>query len=106
MKCRPPENRNPLPEEVEQCHPYLLRQIELIQPKVIVGLGTFAVQVLLDTKERITQLRGRFHEIYGGTKVMPTYHPAFLLRNPAAKRQVWEDMKLVMAELGIEPKRS
>lgn len=98
LKCRPPENRNPLPLEVEQCHPYLLRQVELIQPKIIVGLGTFAVHVLLRTEERISRLRGKLHTL-GNIQVMPTYHPSFLLRNPNYKRDVWDDMKVVMAEL-------
>jgi len=98
LKCRPPENRDPLPAEVEQCEPFLLRQLELVRPKVIVALGRHAVKSLLHTEERIARLRGRFHD-FRGTPVMPTYHPAFLLRNPDAKREVWEDMKLVMEEL-------
>jgi DNA polymerase len=98
LKCRPPENRDPLPAEVEQCEPFLLRQLELVRPKVVVALGRHAVKSLLRTDERITRLRGRFHEFHG-IPVMPTYHPAFLLRNPDAKREVWEDMKLVMDEL-------
>jgi DNA polymerase len=105
LKCRPPENRNPLPAEVEECSHFLLRQIEIIAPKVIVALGAFAVRVLLETDERVSRLRGRFHDFHG-IPVMPTYHPAFLLRNPASKRDVWEDMKLVMAVLsGADPKR-
>lgn len=97
VKCRPPENRNPMPDEIETCEPFLIRQLELIQPKIICALGTFAAQTLLKTNERISNLRGKFHP-YQGIKVMPTYHPAFLLRNPEFKRDVWEDMKLVKAE--------
>lgn len=98
IKCRPPGNRNPKPVEVETCEPFLLKQIELIQPKVICALGSFAAQTLLRTNQKISALRGKFHD-YRGVKVMPTYHPAFLLRNPHAKRDVWEDMKMVIAEL-------
>ena len=103
LKCRPPGNRNPAPDEVETCSPYLLRQIELIQPKVIVALGSFAAQMLLDTKTGITALRGRFHQYAlaeqqdNAPVIMPTFHPAYLLRNPNAKRDVWEDMQQVMA---------
>jgi DNA polymerase len=102
LKCRPPGNRNPEPDEVETCSPYLLRQIELIQPKVIVALGSFAAKMLLDTKTGITALRGQFHEYALAQQsdntpiVMPTFHPAYLLRNPNAKRDVWEDMQQVM----------
>lgn len=98
LKCRPPENRDPLPTEIEKCAPFLLRQVELVRPKVIVALGRHAVKVLLHTDERVSRLRGRFHN-FQGIPVMPTYHPAFLLRNPESKREVWEDMKLVVAEL-------
>ena len=105
LKCRPPGNRDPAPNEVETCSPYLVRQITLIQPKVIVALGSFAEKMLLDTRTGITALRGQFHE-YALVKqsdnapvVMPTYHPAYLLRNPNAKRDVWEDMQQVMAFL-------
>ena len=112
LKCRPPGNRNPEADEVATCSPYLMRQIELIQPKVIVALGSFAAQMLLDTKIGITKLRGEFHE-YDGTGlrvlphkkppvIMPTYHPAYLLRNPNAKREVWEDIKKVLAFLEKE----
>jgi uracil-DNA glycosylase len=100
IKCRPPGNRNPEPEEIESCRPYLRRQIELVSPRVIVTLGKFAYQSLLDTTAPISQSRGRWQR-YDGVKVMPTYHPAYLLRNPSAKREVWEDMKKVMHELGI-----
>ena len=98
IKCRPPGNRNPKTTEIETCEPFLLRQIELIQPKVICALGTFAAQTLLGTDERISTLRGRFHD-YHGVKLMPTYHPAYLLRNPHGKRDVWEDVQKIMAEL-------
>ena len=102
LKCRPPGNRNPEPDEVETCSPYLIRQIEIIQPKVIVALGSFAAKMLLDTKTGITALRGQFHEYALAQQndntpvIMPTYHPAYLLRNPNAKREVWEDMQQVM----------
>ena len=100
IKCRPPENRNPEPDEVASCEPFLVRQLELIGPEVIVALGKFAVQSLLRTKAPITQLRGRWHD-YHGIKLMPTFHPAYLLRNPADKRLVWEDIQKVMKALGI-----
>jgi DNA polymerase len=98
LKCRPPGNRNPEPDEISSCQPFLERQIAAIRPKVIVGLGKFAAQWLLQTAEPITRLRGRLGE-RGGIKVMPTYHPAYLLRNPSAKKDVWEDMKLVRSLL-------
>lgn len=98
VKCRPPENRNPEEDEIKTCMPFLKRQIEIIKPKVIVCLGTFASQSLLNTTEKISRLRGKIHEL-DGTKVMPTYHPAFLLRNASMKRPVWEDMQIVMKEL-------
>jgi DNA polymerase len=98
VKCRPPENRTPLPDEVSTCSPFLFRQIAAIRPRVIVCLGTPAAQTLLGTRETITRMRGIFR-VVGGIKVMPTFHPAYLLRNPAAKRDVWEDMKQVMAAL-------
>jgi DNA polymerase len=94
IKCRPPGNRNPEPDEVEQCEPFLFRQIDAIKPKVIVALGKFAAQSLLRTTEPITRLRGREYA-YRDAILMPTYHPAYLLRNPSAKREVWEDMKRV-----------
>ena len=109
LKCRPPGNRNPEPVEVETCNPYLVRQIELIQPKVIIALGSFAAQMLLGTKIGITKLRGEFHackvvglRVLPHKKlpvVMPTFHPAYLLRNPNAKADVWEDIKKVLAFL-------
>jgi DNA polymerase len=94
IKCRPPGNRNPEPDEVERCEPFLFRQIDVIKPKVIVALGKFAAQSLLRTAEPITRLRGREYR-YRDAVLMPTYHPAYLLRNPSAKRDVWEDMKRV-----------
>jgi DNA polymerase len=94
IKCRPPGNRNPDPDEVETCEPFLFRQIDIIKPKVIVALGKFAAQALLRTLDPISRLRGRVFN-YRGAKLIPTFHPAYLLRNPASKREVWEDMKLV-----------
>lgn len=97
LKCRPPDNRNPLPAEIKVCEPFLIAQLKLIKPKIICALGTFAAQTLLRSDQRISALRGRFHT-YHSIKVMPTYHPAFLLRNPKFKRDVWEDVKKVKAE--------
>jgi uracil-DNA glycosylase len=94
IKCRPPQNRNPEPDEVATCEPFLLRQIDAIKPRVIVALGKFAGQTLLQTDAPISRLRGRVFD-YRGAKLIPTFHPAYLLRNPSAKREVWEDMKLV-----------
>jgi uracil-DNA glycosylase len=94
IKCRPPQNRNPEPDEITSCQPFLEAQIRAIQPRVLVGLGKFAGQWLLKTAEPISRIRGRLAD-YGGIPVMPTWHPAYLLRNPAAKRDVWEDMKVV-----------
>jgi uracil-DNA glycosylase len=94
IKCRPPQNRNPEQDEVDTCEPFLFRQIDVIRPKVIVALGTFAARALLRTLDPISRLRGRVYD-YRGAKLMPTFHPAYLLRNPAAKREVWEDMKNV-----------
>jgi DNA polymerase len=101
IKCRPPENRNPEPDELEACRPYIRRQVEIIQPKVIVTLGKFALQSLTEKAYGISAVRGKWLE-YEGVRVMPTYHPAYLLRTPSAKKEVWADMKLVMAELGME----
>jgi DNA polymerase len=98
IKCRPPGNRNPEPDEVERCEPFLFRQIDAIKPRVIVALGKFAAQSLLKTTEPITRIRGREYN-YRSAILMPTYHPAYLLRNPASKREVWEDMKRVRALL-------
>ena len=94
IKCRPPANRNPEPDEVATCEPFLFRQIDVIQPKVIVPLGKFAAQSLLKTMDPITRLRGRQFD-YRGAVLIPTFHPAYLLRNPSAKREVWDDMKKV-----------
>ena len=101
VKCRPPENRTPQPDEIVTCSPFLFQQIAAIRPRVIVCLGTPATQTVLGTKSTITHLRGTFREA-GGFRVMPTFHPAYLLRNPAAKKEVWEDMKQVMACLKTE----
>ncbi len=98
IKCRPPENRNPEPDEIAACEPFLLRQIEIIQPKVLVALGTFAAQTLLGLKTPISRLRGHWYD-FQGIKLMPTLHPAYLLRNPNDKRLVWEDIKMVLREL-------
>ena len=98
IKCRPPGNRNPESDEVEQCEPFLFRQIDAIGPKVIVALGKFAAQCLLRTTDPITRLRGREFK-YRDAILIPTYHPAYLLRTPSAKRDVWEDMKKVRAIL-------
>ena len=98
LKCRPPNNRNPLPTEILTCEEYLSRQIELIKPKVICALGKFAAQTLLRTTESITRLRGRFFD-YKNALLIPTFHPAYLLRNPNDKRLVWEDMKKIRKEL-------
>jgi uracil-DNA glycosylase family 4 len=94
IKCRPPQNRNPEPDEIETCQPFLFQQIDVIRPKVIVTLGKFAAQCLLRSEEPISRLRGRLFD-YRGAKLIPTFHPAYLLRNPSSKREVWEDMKLV-----------
>lgn len=98
IKCRPPENRNPEPDEVDTCEPFLFRQVQIIKPKVIVALGTFAARTLLRTTEPISKLRGRFYK-YGDAALIATFHPAFLLRSPDRKRDVWDDMKKVRALL-------
>jgi DNA polymerase len=98
IKCRPPQNRNPEPDEIEACHPFVLRQVQAIQPKIICALGTFAAQTLLKTSAKITALRGKLFHL-GGIKVIPTYHPAYLLRNPEKKRETWEDMKHILVLL-------
>ena len=98
IKCRPPDNRNPEPDEVASCEPFLFRQVQAIRPRVIVALGTFAAQALLRTNDPISRLRGRiFH--YGDARLIPTFHPAYLLRSPERKREVWDDMKTVRALL-------
>jgi len=108
IKCRPPDNRDPRPDEIISCLPYLQRQLELLNPEVIVALGAHAARTLLNTNKSIGQLRGQFHEYYAGLgrppiKVMPTYHTAYLLRNYSDdnRRRVWEDMKKVLTELGL-----
>jgi uracil-DNA glycosylase len=101
IKCRPPKNRNPLPEEIDTCSPFLERQLAAIRPEYICALGTFAAQTLLDTEVPISRLRGRFHD-YNGMKVLPTFHPAYLLRNPERKRDVWEDIQILMRAMDIE----
>ncbi|MGB9443240.1 MAG: uracil-DNA glycosylase [Desulfobacterales bacterium] len=101
IKCRPPGNRNPESDEIKTCFPFLERQIAALQPDFIIALGTFAAQTLLGTTTPISRLRGRFH-VYKGIKVVPTYHPAYLLRNPDKKRDVWEDMKMLMKEYRYE----
>lgn len=100
VKCRPPNNRNPQLDEIAACEPFLVGQIEAIRPRVIVALGKFAAQTLLTTQTPIGKLRGRWHD-YRGIKLMPTFHPSYLLRNPADKRLVWEDIQLVLRELGL-----
>jgi DNA polymerase len=102
IKCRPPGNRNPAPEEVATCQPFLFRQIDAIRPRVIVALGTFAAHALLGNDTPISRLRGRAHRFRGGITLIPTFHPAFLLRSPERKRDVWEDMKQVRALLAAD----
>ncbi len=96
LKCRPPNNRDPQPEEIEQCEPYLLKQIDLISPKIIVALGRFASASLLKTKSALGNLRGEIHS-YNNLPLIVTYHPAALLRNPTLKRQAWEDLKTIQS---------
>jgi len=98
IKCRPPENRDPAPDEVECCEPYLLRQLDIIKPKVICALGKHAAQTLLKTQTPISQLRGRWFS-YHGIPLMPTYHPAYLLRNQSGKKDCWEDLLLIKERL-------
>ncbi len=98
IKCRPPNNRDPQPDEIASCEQFLKAQLAIIRPRLIVTLGRFAAQTLLQSKDPIGRLRGHWHE-YQGIPLMPTYHPAYLLRNPAGKRDVWEDMKQVMHRL-------
>ncbi|HYN07858.1 MAG TPA: uracil-DNA glycosylase [Vicinamibacterales bacterium] len=99
IKCRPPGNRNPEPDEVATCEPFLARQIDVIRPKVIVALGSFAAKALLQSDVPISRVRGHVFDYRGGAKLIPTFHPAFLLRSPERKRDVWEDMKKVRALL-------
>jgi DNA polymerase len=105
VKCRPPGNRQPEKDEVEACSPFLFRQLDVLQPKVIVCLGATAAQTLLQTNRGISHFRGEWLE-YRGFKMMATYHPAYLLRNPAAKSEVWKDLQKVMGELGLEVKKN
>ncbi len=100
IKCRPPENRNPEPDELDACRPFLSKQVEFIKPRVIVTLGRFGLQSLTQKSYSISSVRGEWLE-HEGVKVMPTYHPAYLLRNPSAKKDVWSDMKKVMDLLGV-----
>ena len=102
LKCRPPNNRNPEPDEIEQCQPFLFRQIASIQPKVIIALGAFAARTLLETNDPISRLRGRIYE-FRGVKLIPTFHPSFLLRSPGYKREAWEDLKKALALLDRQP---
>ncbi len=97
IKCRPPANRNPQYDEILACQKFLIKQLDCIKPKIICALGSFAAKTLLNTKAPISKLRGRFH-MYNGIKLMPTFHPAYLLRNPQEKRLVWEDMQLIQKE--------
>ncbi len=99
LKCRPPGNRNPRPEEIQVCEPFLIQQLQSIRPKVICAMGTFAAKTLLKTEMPISKMRGRFHT-YQGIELMPTYHPAYLLRNPGGKKLVWSDMQMIMELLG------
>ncbi|MBN1493564.1 MAG: uracil-DNA glycosylase [Candidatus Omnitrophica bacterium] len=98
LKCRPPQNRNPRPEEIINCEAFLIEQLAAIKPRVICALGTFAAQTLLHTQDPISRLRGGFHD-YHGIKLVATFHPAFLLRSPQFKQHVWEDMKMIRREL-------
>lgn len=101
LKCRPPGNRNPEPDEIETCEPFLFRQLASIDPKVVIALGAFAARTLLKTQDPISRLRGRVYE-YRGAKLIPTFHPSFLLRSPGYKREAWEDLKKALALLGRE----
>jgi DNA polymerase len=104
LKCRPPDNRTPLPHEVHNCRPYLDRQLAILEPEYICCVGSVAAQTLLETDVTIGKLRGKLHE-YRGIPVVCTYHPAYLLRNPAAKKDTWEDMKMLLRHMGLEPPR-
>jgi len=102
LKCRPPENRNPNPDEIKVCSPFLKRQIAAIRPKVVCALGTFAAQTMLNTDTSIGKLRGRPHPLDKTCVLIPTYHPAYLLRSPGKKREVWDDMQMIMKLLDWE----
>jgi DNA polymerase len=105
LKCRPPDNRNPLPHEVDNCRPFFQRQLEILRPEYIVCAGTVPAQALLQTAEPVGRLRGRFHR-YKDSTVLVTYHPSYLLRNPSAKKYVWDDMQMLLKEMGLPvPKR-
>jgi DNA polymerase len=99
LKCRPPGNRNPEPDEIATCEPYLFRQLASVEPKVVIALGAFAARTLLKTDEPISRLRGRVFD-YRGAKLIPTFHPSFLLRSPGYKREAWDDLKKALAILG------
>jgi DNA polymerase len=102
VKCRPPENRNPEPDEIESCEPFLFRQIESVRPKVIIALGAFAAKTLLHTQDPISRLRGQVFD-YHGAQLVPTFHPSFLLRSPGQKKYAWEDLKKALALMGRQP---
>ncbi len=102
LKCRPPGNRDPQPDEVEQCEPFLFRQIASVQPKIVIALGAFAARALLKTQDPVSRMRGRIYS-YRGAKLIVTFHPSFLLRSPGYKREAWEDLKKALVELGLEP---
>jgi uracil-DNA glycosylase family 4 len=104
VKCRPPQNRNPEPDEIANCEPFLFRQIECVKPRVIIALGSFAAKTLLRTQDPISRLRGRVYE-YHGAKLIPTFHPSFLLRSPAQKKYAWEDLKTALAVMGRDVPR-
>jgi uracil-DNA glycosylase family 4 len=105
VKCRPPDNRNPDPDEIGECEPFLFRQIESIKPQVIVALGAFAAKTLLRTQDPISRLRGQVFE-YHGAKLVPTFHPSFLLRSPNQKKYAWDDLKLALSIMGRQPPAS
>jgi DNA polymerase len=100
LKCRPPENRNPTPAETENCRPFFERQLEILNPEYIVCVGTVPAQALLQTTDSVGKLRGRFHR-YKDATVLVTYHPSYLLRNPSAKKYVWDDMQMLLKEMGL-----
>jgi uracil-DNA glycosylase len=104
VKCRPPDNRTPLPDETATCSVFLQRQIKIIRPQVICALGSVAVGTLLKSSTSISRLRGEFRSLEDGTPVMPTFHPAYLLRNPERKKEVWEDMKIILDFLARNPR--
>jgi DNA polymerase len=105
LKCRPPGNRDPQPDEVETCEPFLFQQVATVQPKVVIALGAFAARTLLKTQDPISRLRGRIFD-YRGAQLIPTFHPSFLLRSPGYKREAWEDLKKALGLLGRQPPSS